>query len=244
MASTEQTEDQTFLIHSIETLGALDGPGLRCVIFLQGCPLHCLYCHNPDTQPFGGGKPITVGEFRRRITRMRPYFGEDGGVTFSGGEPLASPAALRAFLQVCRDEKIHTALDTAGGRSDKTACELAAMANMLILDIKHPDPKKCMALTGYDGQGAWKLLRQAEDLHQRVWIRHVVVPGWSDNEETIRKLKSELDPFTCIEQIELLPYHRLGEEKYKAAGIPYPMGETPALPPERSQALYDAVFRA
>ena len=185
---------------------------------------------------------MTAETFRHRIVRMRPYFGEKGGITFSGGEPLASPEALSAFMQVCDEENIHTALDTAGGRCDEVACAIAARAKLIILDIKHPDPEKCKGLTGWDGHGAWILLDQAQRLNQPVWIRHVVVPGWSDNLETIQLLKEKLDPYTCIENIELIPYHRLGEEKYEAAGIPYPMGDTPGLSPKVTQDLYEKVF--
>ena len=224
-------------IHSIESLGAVDGPGLRCVVFLQGCPLRCRYCHNPDAQDFAGGQDISIGELRRRLVRMKEYFGPNyapgdtcptGGVTLSGGEPLASLDTAAAILDICRAESIHTAIDTAGAPSD-SALAVAAKANMLLLDIKHPDPETCRRLTGRGPEGALALLGQAERLGQPVWIRHVIVPGWSDM-GTLQDLAALLRPYACIKRIELVGFHRLGCEKYAAMGRPYPMGDTPDLP--------------
>lgn len=233
---------QTVLIHSMETLGALDGPGLRCVVFLQGCPLRCLYCHNPDTQSFQGGIPLDLEDFRRRIVRMRAYFGSEGGVTFSGGEPLASPQVLEPLLRVCEEEAVHVAVDTAGGRSDQEALKLASRANLLLLDMKHPDPLRCERLTGKSLDGALSLLRQAESLQQPVWIRHVVVPNFSDSEETMQALHALLHPYTCIQKVELIPFHRLGVEKYHSLRRPYPMGETPDMDPEKTKAWQQTYF--
>ena len=228
-------------IHSIESLGAVDGPGLRCVIFLQGCPLRCRYCHNPDAQSFTGGREIAADELRRRLERMRPYFGPNhapgsayptGGVTLSGGEPLASPTTAAAILDLCRDARLHTAVDTAGGFADGQEADglaAAAKADLLILDIKHPDAETCRRLTGRGPGGAFALLGQAERLGQPVWIRHVVVPGWSDR-GTLHDLAARLRPYACIRRVELIGFRRLGREKYAALGRPYPMGGTPDLP--------------
>lgn len=222
-------------IHSFESMGAVDGPGLRCVIFLQGCPIRCRYCHNPDTRPFAGGMEISGAELRRRLNRMREYFGSAGGVTVSGGEPLASPAVCSEILDICREEKIHVAIDTAGAFLDPgdraEALSVAARADMLILDIKHPDPDVCARLTGRDNAGALALLGQAEQTGQRVWIRHVVVPGWSADSGSLTQLHRLVSPYKCVEKVELIAFHRLGCEKYEKMGLPYPMGDAADLPP-------------
>lgn len=226
----------TLRIHSIETLGGVDGPGMRCVVFFQGCPLRCLYCQNPDTQAFDGGREMTVEDVMRVVGRMRPYFGTDGGATLSGGEPLAQPAGTAALLEACRAAGIHTALDTGGGCGGAEALRAAALADLLLLDIKHPDPEACRRLTGAGLDAAMALLRAAEAAGQAVWIRHVVVPGWSDTEAAMDALAELLAPFACIRRVELLPYHTLGEPKYAALGRSAPLSSVPP-------ALHDRVAR-
>jgi pyruvate formate lyase activating enzyme len=227
----------TCRIHSIETLGGVDGPGMRCVIFLQGCPLRCLYCQNPDTQAFEGGREISLTELMRTIERTRPYFGLEGGVTLSGGEPLAQPEAIAELLKACQTKGIHTALDTSGVCVTVPALEAARLADLLLLDIKHPDPETCRALTGSGLEGPLKLLQQAEEQHQAVWIRHVVVPGWSDTREVMDGLACLLKPFTCIRRVELLPYHTMAAEKYQALGRDLPLPGVPAADPVHVRQL-------
>jgi len=222
---------KTSRIHSIETLGGVDGPGMRCVIFFQGCPLRCLYCQNPDTQCFDGGQEISIPELMRTIERTRPYFGTQGGVTLSGGEPLAQPEAVTELLQACHATGIHTAIDTSGACVTGPALEAARLADLLILDIKHPDPDKCHALTGSGLDGPLWLLQEAEKHQQAVWIRHVVVPGWSDTLEVMDALALLLKPYTCIERVELLPYHTMASEKYRSLGRDLPLPGVPAANP-------------
>ena len=229
-------------VHSIESLGAVDGPGLRFVVFLPGCPLRCRYCHNPDAQAFDGGEEVTLDELRRRIERMRSYFGASyapgaarptGGVTVSGGDPLARPDDAAALVALCHELGVHVALDTAAGwREGEAAAALAvaARADLLILDIKHPDAGKCRQLTGRGNEGAFRLLAAAQARGQPVWIRHVAVPGFTD-EATVRALAAALKPYPCVERVDLLGFHRLGEEKYAALKRPYPMGDTPDFGP-------------
>ena len=224
-------------IHSIETLGGVDGPGVRCVIFFQGCPLRCLYCQNPDTQCGEGGREVSIPDLMRTIERTRPYFGPEGGVTLSGGEPLAQPAAVAGVLRACRSVGIHTAIDTSGICSTPEALEAAALADLLLLDIKHPDPALCRALTGSGLESALTLLNAAESRQQAVWIRHVVIPGWSDKVEVMEKLAALLVPFTCIQRVELLPYHRLAAGKYQALGRELPLPGIPAADPAAVQRL-------
>ena len=218
-------------IHSIETLGGVDGPGMRCVIFLQGCPLRCLYCQNPDTQCFEGGRDMSIAELMRTIERTRPYFGPEGGVTLSGGEPLAQPEAVAELLHACHAKGIHTALDTSGVCVTAPALEAAQQADLLLLDIKHPDPEKCRALTNAGLDGPLMLLQAAEKQHQAVWIRHVVVPGWSDTQEVMDALAHLLNPFTCVQRVELLPYHTMAAEKYQSLGRALPLPGVPAADP-------------
>ncbi len=234
----------TCRIHSIETLGGVDGPGVRCVVFFQGCPLRCLYCQNPDTQCDEGGREVSITELMRTIKRMRPYFGSEGGVTLSGGEPLAQPAAVAEVLRACRAAGIHTAIDTSGACDTPAAREAAALADLLLLDIKHPDTVICKALTGCGLESAMTLLKAAQARQQAVWIRHVVVPGWSDTPACIDELADLLAPFSCIQRIELLPYHRLAAEKYRALGQPLPLPDTPAADPVAVRKLQQQLNRA
>ena len=224
-------------IHSIETLGGVDGPGMRCVIFFQGCPLRCLYCQNPDTQCFEGGRDVSIAELMRTIERTCPYFGPKGGVTLSGGEPLAQPEEVAELLKACHAKGIHTALDTSGVCVTAPALETARLADLLLLDIKHPDPDKCCALTGAGLDGPLLLLQAAENQHQAVWIRHVVVPGWSDTLEVMDALALLLKPFTCIERVELLPYHTMAAEKYISLGRDLPLPGVPAADPSHVRHL-------
>ncbi|MEI6647670.1 MAG: pyruvate formate-lyase-activating protein [bacterium] len=228
---------KTSRIHSIETLGGVDGPGMRCVIFFQGCPLRCLYCQNPDTQSFEGGQAMSIAELMRTIERTRPYFGSKGGVTFSGGEPLAQPDVITELLKACHAKEIHTAIDTSGACATRPALEAARLADLLLLDIKHPDPDKCRALTGRGLDGPLLLLQAAEQQQQAVWIRHVVVPGWSNTLEVMEALAHLLAPFTCIQRVELLPYHTMAAEKYRALGRELPLPEIPAITPAQIQHL-------
>lgn len=242
-------------IHSIETLGTVDGPGLRCVVFLPGCPLRCRYCHNPDAQAFDGGEEVTLDELRRRIERMRTYFGASytpdavqptGGVTISGGDPLARPDDAAALIALCHELGVHVALDTAAGWREgeaTAALAVAARADLLILDIKHPDAEKCRQLTGRGHEGAFRLLDAAQIRGQPVWIRHVAVPGFTD-EATVHALAAALRPYSCVVRVDLLGFHRLGEEKYAALKRPYPMGDTPGFPLDELTRLTNLLRRA
>jgi len=173
----------------------------------------------------------------RTIERMRPYFGSEGGVTLSGGEPLAQPVAAAELLRACRAVGIHTAIDTSGICATPDALETARLADLLLLDMKHPDPVKCRELTGSGLDSALTLLNAAEAQRQTIWIRHVVVPGWSDTPELVEDLAVLLAPFTCIQRVELLPYHTLATEKYRALGRDQPLPGTPAADPAAVQQL-------
>lgn len=235
--------ETTCRIHSIESLGGLDGPGIRCVFFFQGCPLRCRYCQNPDSQTLTGGSVMTIGAMMRIVERQRPYFGDrEGGVTLSGGDPLAQPEGVASMLQACRAAGVHTAVDTGGGCADAASRAALAGADLVLLDIKHPDSQRAQELTGADLAGALTLLRDAEARQQAVWIRHVVVPGWSDTQEDIQLLADLLKPYRCIQRVELLPFHRLGDAKYRSLGRINPMADTPPMDHARVMDLQKAVF--
>lgn len=208
-------------LHSIETFGALDGPGIRTVFFLQGCPARCMYCHNPDTWNEDEGEQITVGEVVSRARRGRPYYGENGGVTFSGGEPLLQADFLIEAMDALRRDGITSAIDTSGTYFDDKSETIIAHCDMVLLDIKHIDPAKFEELTGRE-QGTLRLLIDAINRKEKpVWIRQVIVPGFNDDEEYIHRLNEFLLRIKHIKKIELLGYHNMAEPKYDKLGIKY-----------------------
>ena len=208
-------------LHSIETFGALDGPGIRTVFFLQGCPARCMYCHNPDTWNEDEGEQVTVGEVVSRARRGRPYYGENGGVTFSGGEPLLQADFLIEAMDALRRDGITSAIDTSGTYFDDRSETAIAHCDMVLLDIKHIDPAKFEELTGRE-QGTLRLLIDAINRKEKpVWIRQVIVPGFNDDEEYIHRLNGFLLRIKHIKKIELLGYHNMAEPKYDKLGIKY-----------------------
>lgn len=216
-------------VHSIQTLSGLDGPGLRCVVFLQGCPMRCRYCHNPDTWDFSAGQAMTAEEVVAAARRYRPYFGAAGGITLSGGEPLAQPAFAEAILSACKLEGLHTALDTSGCLFGEAAMPLLRRVDLLLLDIKHTDAGKYRDLTGGDLQRPLALLDYATAERIPTWIRQVIVPGWNDSLEDVRALAKLLAGRGNVRKVELLPLSTLAREKYRALGLPFPMAH--AVPP-------------
>lgn len=213
-------------IHSLESFGTLDGPGVRFVVFLQGCPLRCRYCHNPDTQPFDGGREVTVSELMRQIESCRNFI-RSGGVTLSGGEPLAQPEFARELLMCCRAAGFHTALDTSGAYALPHSRSVIEAADLLLLDIKAFDPELCRKLTGADNSNALATLDDCEANGKPVWIRHVLVPGYTLDPEQLEALAAYLAPFRCVERVELLPFHRLAEFKWRALGVKDPLAGVP-----------------
>lgn len=228
-------------IHSIESMGLVDGPGIRVVIFFQGCNLRCAYCHNVDTWNLQGGKEITPEELVKKILRFKPYFSKgNGGVTFSGGEPLLQKDFLLKVLKLCRQNHIHTALDTAGcglGQYD----EILKYVDLIILDIKHSTKSGFKELTLRDMEESSDFLKIAKAMKKKFWIRHVVVPGITDREEHIEKLASIIKCIDNVEKIELLPYHLLGINKFKELGIAYRLEGIPPMNKEKTKLLEDKI---
>lgn len=212
-------------VHSIESMGLVDGPGVRTVVFLQGCKLRCAYCHNPDTWALDGGMEMTPEELIKKILRFKPYFEKSGGgVTFSGGDPLLQPEFLLEMLKLCKENNIHTALDTAGyGFGDYD--EILKYTDLVLLDIKHVDDIGYKNLTGRSKRGLDQFLEAIDNSNVKVWIRHVVVPGITDSEEHMEKLQEIIKEIKAVEKIELLPYHTLGVQKYDKLGISYRLSD-------------------
>lgn len=241
-AKKELSADEIFgMIHSVETLGALDGPGLRYVLFLQGCPFSCAYCHNPDTREFGSGYENSVAEQFSDILRYRKYL--SGGVTISGGEPLAQPEFVTALLEKCRANHIHGAIDTSGGMPLKESERAIRAADLMLVDIKAFDRETARSLCGVDTTRTWALLDFCEKIGKPVWIRHVLVPGKTIRvrDENNREISGReaflmLNPilvagiqrvreYSCVQKIELLPFHKLGTHKWSDLGIPFELAD-------------------
>lgn len=208
-------------IHSIESMGLVDGPGIRTVVFFQGCALRCAYCHNPDTWSFEGGQEISPQELLSKVLRFKPYFEKSGGgVTCSGGEALMQPKFLLEFLKLCKENNIHTTLDTSGvGIGDYE--EILKYVDLVILDVKHYDRNGYEEITEHSMDKFNEFAESIIKSNVPLWIRHVVVPGITDTKEHMLELKKFITKFKNLQKVELLPYHTLGVNKYEKLGIPY-----------------------
>ena len=202
-------------IHSYESFGAVDGPGVRFVVFFQGCPLRCLYCHNPDTWEMKRGRLTEASAVLNEILQYRSFI-KDGGVTLSGGEPLLQPDFCAELLSLCKRAGLHTAIDTSGAVPLSHCRKAVDLADLLLLDIKDIDPKDCIKLTGQDNSSALHLLSYCEET------------GKPDDRKLVR-LAQALKPFSCIQKVELHPFHKMGEYKWRQIGAPYTLTDTPPL---------------
>lgn len=224
-------------ISSFESMGTLDGPGIRCVVFMQGCRLRCVYCHNPETWDLSGGTLYSADDVMARIRRSVPYFGGRGGVTVSGGEPLVQAAFVSELFEKCREEKIHTALDTAGTVMNPAVLRLLALTDLILLDIKMLSRGEYLEYTGGSFDTVLDFLKAAGENNNEVWLRHVVVPGITDKEKDIIKLVHLAEQNSCVKKIELLPFKKLCLHKYRAAGIDFPLENTPEAPDNLMEQL-------
>ena len=233
-------------IHSIETFGAVDGPGIRFVIFMQGCPMRCKYCHNPDTWDMFAGKDYTVEQLLSEIRKYRHYFGSDGGVTVSGGEPLAQIDFVTKLFKMLKAENIHTCIDTSGALFNPINAqkyeELLKYTDLVLLDIKHIDSAKHKLLTGFDNVNILEFARFLNKLNKPVWIRHVLVPTLTDDIQSLNELKAFLTTLDNIKKVEVLPYHCLGVSKYDKLGIDYPLNNLPS-PTEQQINIANKILR-
>lgn len=213
-------------IHSFESFGTVDGPGIRFVVFTQGCPLRCQYCHNPDTWK-AGGTEYETDEVVNRILKYRNYFANGGGVTVSGGEPMAQRAFVLELFSKLKVQGVHTCLDTSGYLFDETKKEdflpLLKVTDLVLLDIKHIDDAECIALTGKTNKNTLAFARFLSDNGVKMWIRHVLVPEKTDRDDWLRKIREFTDTLKTVEKIEVLPYHTMGVVKYEKLGYDYPL---------------------
>ena len=226
-------------IHSFQSLGTVDGPGVRAVVFMQGCPLRCACCHNPDTWDLGGGKIVSAEEIFRKIQRLRAYFGKDGGVTVSGGEPLLQADFVAELFSLCRADGISCALDTSGCVYNESVERLLSLTDLVLLDYKYTNDTDYKKYTGMSMQSAEDFLARLDALGKRVWIRQVIIPTLNDSEESVRRLYALSERYSCIEKTELLPFRKLCVEKYRALGIDFPLENIP----EASEELIERLKR-
>ena len=213
-------------IHSVESMGLVDGPGIRVVVFMQGCALRCLYCHNPDTWTLDGNKDaldFTPEELVKKISRFRSYFEKSGGgVTFSGGDPLKQPEFLKETLKLCKEAGIHTTLDTAGvGFGDYE--EILKYTDLVLYDVKHLTREGYKDMTGIEIDETQKFLEACKKMGTKMWIRQVLVPGYTDDEQDLLRLKDFLSTLKTVEKIQILPYHSIGKYKWEKLGLKYPL---------------------
>ncbi|MDR3345317.1 MAG: pyruvate formate lyase-activating protein [Oscillospiraceae bacterium] len=218
-------------VYHTETFGTVDGPGVRFVVFLQGCPLRCVYCHNPDSVS-GRGKRRTAGALVKEILQYRSFL--SGGVTFSGGEPLLQHKFVAACESLLADAGLSSVIDTAGLLRPAEAAEAIGGAELILLDIKASSPEMALRLTGHDNRAGLATLEYCEKIGKPVWIRHVLLPGYTLNETELSALAVLLRPFSCIQQVELLPFHKFGEPKWAECGREYLLADTPAATKEET----------
>ena len=223
--------DPVGLVHSLESFGSVDGPGVRFVVFLQGCALRCKYCHNPETWSAEGGTEWSPEKLFQHVWRYRNYWGKKGGITVSGGEPLLQADFLCEFFQLAKEQHIHTTLDTAG--QPFTTAEpffsrlttLLEHTDLVILDLKHIDPEKHRLLAGHSNESILSFARFLDQIHKPMWVRHVLVPGITDDPANLHGIRAFLDTLSNVEKVEILPYHTLGIYKWETLGIPYSLSD-------------------
>ncbi|ADE55110.1 pyruvate formate-lyase-activating protein [Coraliomargarita akajimensis] len=224
--ATASATDTVGYVHSVETCGTVDGPGLRYVLFLNGCPLRCMYCHNPDAQgkPHGEQKsPETVIE---DVIKYRNFI-KDGGLTISGGEPLMQPQFVEETFKLAKEAGLHTTLDTSGFLGHKASDELLDNTDLVLLDIKSWSPLTYKYVTGVCVDNTVKFAKRLEERGNKVWIRFVLVPGLTDNAKNVDGLAEFVATLGNVERVEILPFHKMGEHKYAAAGLDYKLKDTP-----------------
>lgn len=214
-------------IHSIESLGTYDGPGIRLVFFVQGCAFKCLYCANPDTISFKGGKPHSTEELCKMAISQKPFFGKLGGVTVSGGEPLWQAKGIKALFEELHRQGINTCLDTNGNVLNSIVKEALNHTDLVLLDIKHINNDHHLRLTGKGNETALAFADYLREIDKRCWLRYVLVPGFSDQEQYLHELGEKFTDHGNIEKLEIQPYHKLGKHKYEHLGWEYKLADVP-----------------
>ena len=209
-------------VHSIESFGTVDGPGIRFVLFLQGCHLKCKYCHNRDTWDMNGGEYKSLDDIFEKIIKYKNYIHPNGGVTITGGEPLLQVKFLIELFKKLKNENIHTCIDTSGMITLTDDIKLLlSLTDLILLDIKHINTEKCKDLVGFNNEKELEFARYLSDNNIHMWIRQVIIPGYTDDKEDLLKLKDFISNLKTVDKVELLPYHDLGKYKWKKLGLNY-----------------------
>jgi len=229
-------------VHSIETFGTQDGPGIRMVVFLQGCNMRCLYCHNPDLLSRKGGTLTKRKEILAIVEKEKEYFGNNGGVTISGGEPTLQPKSLNKLFRELNKRKIHTALDTNGAIVSDEVKKLYQKTDLLILDVKHIDDEWHKKMTGVSNKNVLEMAEFRDKSGKPMWLRYVLVPGWNDSEDFLIRWGEYFKNYKNIERVEILPYHTLGVYKYKELGMEYPLKGVPS-PDKKTILKAESIFK-
>ncbi len=217
----------TGIVHSIQSLGTVDGPGVRFVVFLKGCNLRCGCCHNPDTWDMSGGKSYTARQIVDKAIHCKEYFGDDGGITVSGGEPLLQAEFVREIFSLCHSEGINTCLDTSGSILTDPVRELLSVTDRILLDIKYTNDEQYKKHVGCSLSAPLEFLSYANEKNIPVTLRQVIIPTLNDSEDSILELKKIADAHPCVDKIELLPFKKLCQVKYDMLGIPFPFADIP-----------------
>lgn len=214
-------------IHSLESFGTVDGPGIRFVVFMQGCPLRCQFCHNPDTWEVNKGKEYTPEQLMEEIIRYKSYMDfSGGGVTFTGGEPLLQAEFILEVCKLCKEKGISIAVDTSGFIWNNAVQEVLEYTDLVLLDIKNYDPIVYKTVTGVSLSPTLKFLDYLRERNIKTWVRYVLVPELTDNLDSVRKLSEHLDQYPNVEKIELLGFHKMGEYKWQELGLDYKLSDT------------------
>ena len=235
---TESTPKKGY-VHSLESFGSVDGPGVRYIIFLSGCAMRCQFCHNPDTWDMSKGTLYTADELLNKAIKYRAYWGSKGGITVSGGEPLLQIDFLTELFRKAKEKGIHTTIDTSGNPFTKEQPffgkfqELMKYTDLVMLDIKEIDPERHLVLTGQKNDNILELASYLSEINKPMWIRHVLVPERTDYDEDLKKLDEFISTLKSVEKVEILPYHTLGVFKWEELGIPYPLEGVPTPTDER-----------
>ena len=233
-------------IHSVESFGTVDGPGIRLVVFMQGCPMRCFYCHNPDTWDISGGSEMSVDEIVSLFMRHRPFY-SGGGVTVTGGEPLLQLDFLIELFSRLKERGIHTCLDTSGitfkNATRSRFDELMRCTDLVMLDVKHADDEKHKQLTGHSNSSPLAFAEYVSECGVDLWIRHVVVEGYTDDPDDLFRLGTLIGKLKTLKALDVLPYHDLGAAKYRELGIPYPLEGVTPLPRERAKEAREHILR-
>lgn len=216
-------------VHSLESFGSVDGPGVRYVIFLSGCAMRCQFCHNPDTWKMGEGQEYTADELLKKALRYKSYWGDKGGITVSGGEPMLQMDFLIEFFRKAKEAGVTTALDTSGNPYTHREPwhskwqELMRYTDLVLLDLKQIDEEEHVKLTGHTNANILEMAEELSEMQKPVWIRHVLVPGGSDQDVYLNRLSDFIQTLSNVERVEVLPYHTLGKFKWEKLGLDYPL---------------------